>query len=202
MCGLDWSWLSGTHRQRVHSHASSIRAGGLDPRTAIEGSFSAWGGLGKLDRGLGRGETFLPDSDSDRDSDQTFQISRKLGLVHVEFFCFLDSQPRYHAALFPLLSLVCIGMLLTATTILHFLCEHLHCITILAPLPHPTDSVDSVLFTYLFILLDAFSCAHILPSNSMYILPQYTWHESLHATLHIQSHARSHSTVTVWGIKD
>jgi hypothetical protein len=73
--------------------------GSLKPRTAIEGSFSAWGGLGKLDRGLGRGETFFPDSDSDRDSDETFQISRKLGLVHVEFFCLLDSQPwlyRYY----------------------------------------------------------------------------------------------------------
>ncbi len=62
--------------------------GSLDPRTAIEGSFSAWGGLGKLDSGLGRGETFFPDSDSN----ETFQISRKLGLVHVEFFCLLDSQ--------------------------------------------------------------------------------------------------------------
>jgi hypothetical protein len=69
------------------------RGGSLEPRTAIEGSFSAWGGLGKLDRGLGRGETFFPDSDSDRDSDETFQISRKLGLEHVEFICLLDSQP-------------------------------------------------------------------------------------------------------------
>ncbi len=67
------------------------RGGSLEPRTAIEGSFSAWGGLGKLDRGLGRGEPFFPDSDSD--SDETFQISRKLGLVHVEFFCLLGSQP-------------------------------------------------------------------------------------------------------------
>jgi hypothetical protein len=66
--------------------------GGLEPRTAIEGSFSAWGGLGKLDGGLGLGEPFFPDSDSDSDSDETFQISRKLGLVHVEFFCLLDSQ--------------------------------------------------------------------------------------------------------------
>ena len=65
---------------------------GLDPRTAIEGSFSAWEGLGKLDRGLGRGETFFPDSGSDRDSDKTFQISRNLGLEHVEFVCLLDSQ--------------------------------------------------------------------------------------------------------------
>ncbi len=53
-----------------------------EPRTAIEVSFSAWGGLGKLDRGLG-----------DRDSNETFQISRKLGREHVEFFCLLDSQP-------------------------------------------------------------------------------------------------------------
>ncbi len=68
-------------------------SGSLEPRTAIEGSFSAWVGLGKLDSGLGRGETFFPDSDSDRDSDETIQISRKLGLVHVEFFCLLDSQP-------------------------------------------------------------------------------------------------------------
>ena len=70
-----------------------MRSGGgsLELRTAIEGSFSEWGGLGKLDRGLGRGETFFPDSGSDRNSDETFQISRKLGLV--EFFCLLDSQP-------------------------------------------------------------------------------------------------------------
>ncbi len=67
--------------------------GGLDPRTAIEGSFSAWGGLGKLDRGLGCGETFFPDSGSDRDSDETFQISRNHGLEHDEFICLLDSQP-------------------------------------------------------------------------------------------------------------
>jgi hypothetical protein len=55
------------------------------------------GGLGKPDRGLGRGETFFPDSGSDRgsdrDSDETFQISRNLGLVHVEFIFLLDSQP-------------------------------------------------------------------------------------------------------------
>jgi hypothetical protein len=69
------------------------QGGDLDPRTAIKGSFSAWGSLGKPDRGLGRGETFFPDSSSDRDSDETFQISRNLGLEHVEFFCLLDSQP-------------------------------------------------------------------------------------------------------------
>jgi hypothetical protein len=73
--------------------ATAVRGGGLDPRTAIEGSFSAWGGLGKPNRGRGRGETFFPDSGSDRDSDETFQISRNLSHEHVEFFCLLDSQP-------------------------------------------------------------------------------------------------------------
>jgi hypothetical protein len=78
-----------------HMHSRGEGGGSLEPRTAIEGSFSAWGGLRKLDRGLGRDEPFFTDSDSDRDSnrDETFQISRKLGLVHVEFFCLLDSQP-------------------------------------------------------------------------------------------------------------
>ena len=66
--------------------------GSLEPRTAIELSFSAWGGLGKPSRGRGRGETFFPDSGSDRDSDETFQISRNLGLEHVAFVCLLDSQ--------------------------------------------------------------------------------------------------------------
>ena len=69
--------------------ATAVRGGGLDPRTAIEGSFSAWGGLGKPNRGRDRGET---DSGSDRDSDETFQISQNLGLEHVEFVCLLDSQ--------------------------------------------------------------------------------------------------------------
>jgi hypothetical protein len=50
------------------------------------------GGLGKPNRGRLRGETFFPDSSSDRDSDETFQISRNLGLEHVEFVCLLDSQ--------------------------------------------------------------------------------------------------------------
>ena len=39
--------------------ATAVRGGGLDPRTAIELSFSAWGGLEKLDRGRDRGETFF-----------------------------------------------------------------------------------------------------------------------------------------------
>ncbi len=51
------------------------------------------GGLGKPDHGLSRGETFFPDDGSDCDSDETFQISRNLGLIHVEFISLLDSQP-------------------------------------------------------------------------------------------------------------
>ncbi len=43
-------------------------------------------------RFLAGGGTRLGGGDSDSDSDETFQISRKLGLVHVEFFCLLDSQ--------------------------------------------------------------------------------------------------------------
>ena len=79
--------------------ATAVRGGGLDPRTAIEGSFSAWGGLGKPDRGLGRGENFFPDSGSDRDSDETFQISRKLGLEHIELFCLLIHSLVYKGCL-------------------------------------------------------------------------------------------------------
>jgi hypothetical protein len=84
--------VRGHEKERYMQSGGGGGGGSLELRTAIEGSFSAWGGLGKLDRGLGRGETFFPDSDSNRDSDETFQISRKLGLVHVEFFCLLDSQ--------------------------------------------------------------------------------------------------------------
>jgi hypothetical protein len=69
--------------------ATAVRGGGRDPRTAIEGSFLAWGDLGKPNPGRDRGET---DSGTDRDSDETFQISRNLGLEHVEFVCLLDSQ--------------------------------------------------------------------------------------------------------------
>ncbi len=52
------------------------------------------GGLGKPNRGRDRGETFFPDSASDRD--ETFQISRNLALEHVEFVCLLDSQLCSH----------------------------------------------------------------------------------------------------------
>jgi hypothetical protein len=45
----------------------------------------AMGGLGKPNRGRDRGKT-------DSDSDETFQISRNLGLEHVEFVCLLDTQ--------------------------------------------------------------------------------------------------------------
>ncbi len=64
--------------------------GGSRAANSDRGLVLGVGGLGKLDRGLSRSEPFFSDSDSD--SDETFQISRKLGLVHVEFFCLLDSQ--------------------------------------------------------------------------------------------------------------
>jgi hypothetical protein len=51
------------------------------------------GGLEKPNSGRDRGETFFPDSGSDRDSNETFQISRNLGLELDEFVCLLDSQP-------------------------------------------------------------------------------------------------------------
>ncbi len=54
------------HIVHISGHPSSqcTRAGGggggsPELRTAIAGSFSAWGGLGALDRGLSRGEPFF-----------------------------------------------------------------------------------------------------------------------------------------------
>ncbi len=44
------------------------------------------------DRDRGRGETFFANSGSDLDSDETFQISRNVGLDIVEIVCLLDSQ--------------------------------------------------------------------------------------------------------------
>ncbi len=68
--------------------ATAVSLGGLDLRTAIEGSFSAWRGLGKPNRGRDRGET---DSGSNRDSDETFQISRNLGLTSSSFVSSIHS---------------------------------------------------------------------------------------------------------------
>jgi hypothetical protein len=41
------------------SHDDTWGGWGLDKRTAIEGSFSEWGGLGKTNRGRGRGKNFF-----------------------------------------------------------------------------------------------------------------------------------------------
>ena len=62
--------------------ATAVR-GGLDPRTAIEGSFSAWGGLGKPNCGRARGET---DSGSDRDSGESPRFTA-LVLTHSPSYC-------------------------------------------------------------------------------------------------------------------
>ncbi len=56
-------------------------------------SFSAGLGLEKPNSGLDPGETFFPNSVSDLDSAETFQISRNLGLDIDENVCLLDSQP-------------------------------------------------------------------------------------------------------------
>jgi hypothetical protein len=49
-------------------------------------------GLEKPNLGLDPGETFFPNSVSDLDSAETFQISRNLGLDNDENVCLLDSQ--------------------------------------------------------------------------------------------------------------
>ncbi len=59
---------------------------------AIELSFSAGLGLEKPNSDRDRGETFFPNSGSDLDSDETFQISRNVGLDIDEIVCLLDSQ--------------------------------------------------------------------------------------------------------------
>jgi hypothetical protein len=66
--------------------------GSLEPRLAIGLSFSAGLGLEKPNSGLDPGETFFPNSVSDLDSDETFQISRNVGLDIDEIVCLLDSQ--------------------------------------------------------------------------------------------------------------
>ncbi len=69
---------------------------GGESRTAISDRalvLGGGGGLEKPNRGRDLGETFFPDSGSDLDSDETFQISRNLGLELDEIVCLLDSQP-------------------------------------------------------------------------------------------------------------
>jgi hypothetical protein len=50
-------------------------------------------GLEKPNSDRDRGETFFPNTGSDLDSDETFQISRSPGLEIDESVCLLDSQP-------------------------------------------------------------------------------------------------------------
>ncbi len=74
----------GVSNREQRSSSRSRRGGG--------GGGGGGVGLEKPNSGRDRGETFFPDSGSDRDSDETFQISRNLGLDLVEFVCLLDSQ--------------------------------------------------------------------------------------------------------------
>jgi len=64
-------------------------------------------GLEKPNLGLDPGETFFPNSVSDLDSAETFQISRNLGLDIDENVCLLDSQPwiRFSLTALPSFSL-------------------------------------------------------------------------------------------------
>jgi hypothetical protein len=59
-------------------------------------------GLEKPNSGLDPGETFFPNSGSDLDSDETFQISRNVGLDMDEIVCLLDSQLWLRLLLQPL----------------------------------------------------------------------------------------------------
>jgi hypothetical protein len=58
-------------------------------------------GLEKPNSGRDRGETFFPNSGSDLDSDETFQISRNVGFDIDEIVCLLDSQPWPELTLSP-----------------------------------------------------------------------------------------------------
>ncbi len=75
--------------------ATAVRGGVSirEQRSSSRSRRGGGGGLEKLDRGRDRGETFFPDNGSDLDSDETFQISRNLGLELDKFVCLLDSQP-------------------------------------------------------------------------------------------------------------
>jgi hypothetical protein len=81
--------------------ATAVRRG--ESRTTISDRALVLGrgGLEKPNLGRDRGETFFSDSGSDLDSDETFQISRNLGLEIDEIVCLLDSQPCLHPPAFP-----------------------------------------------------------------------------------------------------
>jgi len=70
--------------------STAVRGGDLI-REQRPSSRSRRGGVSKnWTEGATAARLFFHDSGRDRDSDETFQISRKLG--HDEFFCLLDSQ--------------------------------------------------------------------------------------------------------------
>ena len=82
------------YKEKVHKFQQIYgKMGGVANREQRSRSRSRrGGGLGKPNRGRDRGETFFPDSGSDLDSDETFQISRNVGLDIDEIVCLLDSQ--------------------------------------------------------------------------------------------------------------
>ncbi len=81
-----------TRKKFINFNKFMVKWGESRTANSDRGLLLGVGGSRKTKSGRGRGETFFPDSGSDRDSDETFQISRNLGLEHVEFVCLLDSQ--------------------------------------------------------------------------------------------------------------
>ncbi len=80
-------------RCKAGPHRIGIRAGGGGESRAANSDRGLVLGEGMSRRTGSRARprrVFFSDSDSD--SDEAFQISRKLGLVHVEFFCVLVQQ--------------------------------------------------------------------------------------------------------------
>ncbi len=70
-----FSVLFVARQRKDYAERGGGRGGSLEPRLAIELSFSAGGGgLEKPNSGRESGDTFFPDSGSDLDSDETFQI--------------------------------------------------------------------------------------------------------------------------------
>jgi hypothetical protein len=82
------------YKEKVHKFQQIYgKMGGVANREQRSRSRSRRGGVSENQiAGAAAVRLFFPDSGSNRNSDETFQISRNLGLKHVEFVCLLDSQ--------------------------------------------------------------------------------------------------------------
>ena len=90
------SWIPDPDPQHcifsINSGTEHRAGGGGKSRTANSDRALVLGVGGVSENQSAVAETLFPDSGRDRDSDETIQISRNLGLEHVEFVCLLDSQ--------------------------------------------------------------------------------------------------------------